>query len=282
MPKDQVQRYAESLERTIQQNYHSLKESIENFRELCFLVTPERGVPQDVIIEIRQLYKEIQNRLTEIRAIQQLLQGKYRQYYHRNPLRDREIIEFGFLAKNLYSKVEYTLMQKQAMAKRKEETSKAEPRGIPFQWFRSRDHQVLFLRNLRLLKELNYEETLQDGGQERREAMEEERRGLTLFSIQGDTNLINDIYLRARLREHDVIERFSKDELRGLFTHLKELTTQEVEDLLRRFIEEGEFKKLKCLLLRVQSPKGLKEDLMEEVKLTLERMAQGEIKTLLL
>ncbi len=282
MPKDQAQRYAESLERTIQQNYHSLKESIENFRELCFLVTPERGVPQDVIIEIRQLYKEIQNRLTEIRAIQQLLQGKYRQYYHRNPLRDREIIEFGFLAKNLYSKVEYTLMQKQAMAKRKEEISKAEPRAVPFQWFRSRDHQVLFLRNLRLLRELSYEETLEGDAQERREVMEEGSRGLTLFSIQGETNLINEIYLRARLRAHDVIERFSKDELHGLFTHLKEVTSQEVENLLRRFIGEEEFKRLKCLLLRVQSPKGLKENLMEEVKLTLERMAQGEIKTLLL
>lgn len=282
MPKDPAQRYAESLERTIQQNYHSLKESIENFRELCFLVTPERGVPQDVIIEIRQLYKEIQNRLTEIRAIQQLLQGKYRQYYHRNPLRDREIIEFGFLAKNLYSKVEYTLMQKQAMAKRKEEISKAEPRAVPFQWFRSRDHQVLFLRNLRLLRELSYEETPEGDAQERREVMEEGSRGLTLFSIQGETNLINEIYLRARLRAHDVIERFSKDELHGLFTHLKEVTSQEVENLLRRFIGEEEFKRLKCLLLRVQSPKGLKENLMEEVKLTLERMAQGEIKTLLL
>lgn len=282
MPKDQAQRYAESLERTIQQNYHSLKESIENFRELCFLVTPERGIPQDVIIEIRQLYKEIQNRLTEIRAIQQLLQGKYRQYYHRNPLRDREIIEFGFLAKNLYSKVEYTLMQKQAMAKRKEEISKAEPRAVPFQWFRSRDHQVLFLRNLRLLRELSYEETPEGDAQERREVMEEGSRGLTLFSIQGETNLINEIYLRARLRAHDVIERFSKDELHGLFTHLKEVTSQEVENLLRRFIGEEEFKRLKCLLLRVQSPKGLKENLMEEVKLTLERMAQGEIKTLLL
>ncbi len=282
MPKDQVQRYAESLERTIQQNYYSLKESVENFRELCFLVTPERGVPQDIIIEIRQLYKEIQNRLTEIKAIQQLLQGKYRQYYHRNPLRDREIIEFGFLAKNLYSKVEYTLMQKQAMAKRREETSKAESRGIPFQWFRSRDHQVLFLRNLRLLKELTHEETPPEGGQERREIMEEGSRGLTLFAIQGETNLINDIYLRARLREYDVIERFSKDELHGLFTHLKEVSSQEEEELLRRFIGEEEFKKLKCLLLRVRSLKGLKEDLMEEVKLTLERMARGEIKTLLL
>ncbi len=277
MPKDPVQQYAESLERTIQQNYYSLKESIENFKEMSLLVTPEREVPQEIIVEIRQLYKEIQNRLAEIKAIQQLLQGKYRQYYHRNPLRDREIIEFGFLAKNLYSKVEYTLIQKQAKAKRREEVSK----GFPFQWFRSRDHQVLFLRNLRLLKELNYEKPSEAGAQEMR-GVSEENRGFTLFSIQGGTDLINAIYLRAKLREHDVIERFSKDELRGLFIHLKEVSTQEVEELLRRFIEEEEFRKLKCLLLRVPSLKGFREDLMDEVKLILERMAPGEIKTVFL
>jgi len=281
MPKDPVQQYAESLERTIQQNYYSLKESIENFKEMALLVTPEREVPQEIIVEIRQLYKEIQNRLSEIKAIQQLLQGKYRQYYHRNPLRDREIIEFGFLAKNLYSKVEYTLMQKQAKAKRREEVSKGEPKGFPFQWFRSRDHQVLFLRNLRLLKELSYEAPSEAGAQEMR-GVSEENRGFTLFSIRGETELINAIYLRARLREQDVLERFSKDELHGLFIHLKEVSTEEVEKLLRRFIEEEERRKLKCLLLRVLSLKGLREGLMEEVKLILERMAPGEIKTVFL
>ncbi len=281
MPKDPVQQYAESLERTIQQNYYSLKERIENFKEMSLLVTPEREVPQEIIVEIRQLYKEIQNRLAEIKAIQQLLQGKYRQYYHRNPVRDREIIEFGFLAKNLYSKVEYTLMQKQAKAKRREEVSKGETKGFPFQWFRSRDHQVLFLRNLRLLKELSYEEPSEAGVQEMR-GVSEENRGFTLFSIRGETDLINAIYLRAKLREHDVIERFSKDELHGLFLHLKGVSTQEVEELLRRFIEEEEFRKLKCLLLRVPSLKGLREGLIEEVKLILERMAPGEIKTVFL
>ena len=45
MEKDRVQRYAESLEKTIQNNYHYLKETIEDFQEMCRMVTPERNVP---------------------------------------------------------------------------------------------------------------------------------------------------------------------------------------------------------------------------------------------
>ena len=39
--------------------------------------------PTGIVVDIREIYKEIRNRLTEIKAIEQLLQGKYRQYYHR-------------------------------------------------------------------------------------------------------------------------------------------------------------------------------------------------------
>ncbi|MGQ9637592.1 MAG: hypothetical protein ACUVT6_07340 [Thermodesulfobacteriota bacterium] len=282
MTKDPVQRYAESLERIIEQNYQFLKENVENFRELCLLVTPEREVPQEVIIDIRQLYKEIQNRLSEIKAIQQLLQGKYRQYYRRNPLRDREIMEVGFLVKNLFSKVEFTLLQKQARFKRREEISRVEPKGLPFQWFRLRDHQILFIRTLRILRDLYYEDPSESGAKERREISQDKGRGVTLFSIQGESNLINVIYLRCRLREYDVIERFSKDELRGLLTHLRDISSGEVEALLRRFIEDEELKKVKCLLLRIQSLKALKEDIVGEVKMALEQMAPGEIKTVFL
>jgi hypothetical protein len=63
------------------------------------MVTPERNVPKEIIVDIRELFKEIRNRLTEIKAVQQLLQGKYRQYYRRDSLRDKEILEFGLSLK---------------------------------------------------------------------------------------------------------------------------------------------------------------------------------------
>jgi hypothetical protein len=119
MEKDriQAQRYAISLARTIQNHYNYLKGTVEGFHEKCQRITPERKVPPDIINQIRQAYKEIRDRLTEIRAIQQLLQTKYRQFYHRDPIRDKEITEFEFLSKNCYSKFEYTLKEIEAKKK---------------------------------------------------------------------------------------------------------------------------------------------------------------------
>ena len=77
-------------------------------------VTSERIVPTGIITDIRQTYKEIQDQLTKIRGIHQLLESKYRQYYRRDSDREREIIEFAFLAKSLYSKFEYTLQEIEA------------------------------------------------------------------------------------------------------------------------------------------------------------------------
>ena len=67
--EERVQRYVKSLERTIQSNHHYLKETIEEFQDLCRMVTPERHVPAGILIDIREMYKEIRNRLTEIKAI---------------------------------------------------------------------------------------------------------------------------------------------------------------------------------------------------------------------
>jgi predicted nuclease with TOPRIM domain len=116
MEKDQIQnqRYALSLQRTIQNHYNSLKGAVDEFKEKCQRVTPDRKVPPDIITQIRGAYKEIRDRLNEVRAVQQLLQTKYRQFYHRDPIRDKEITEFEFISKNSYSRFEYTLKEIEA------------------------------------------------------------------------------------------------------------------------------------------------------------------------
>src|SRR4030042_109080 len=281
MPKDPMQRYAESLERTIQHNYNYLKENVEDFQGLCKLVTPEKSTPQEIVVDIRELYKEIRNRLTEIKAIQQLLQGKYHQFYQRKPLRDKEIMEFGCITKNCYSKFEYTLLQKQTIARAKEEEiSPGEQRGFPCQWFRSKEHQVIFIRNLRVLHELNYERPSDLKIEERREVIQHELRHLTLFFFKGEANSIDDLYSRMRLREHDIIERYARDELHGLLTHLREINPAGLEDLFQRFMESKGFSKLKCLLMGIHSPKDLEGEILDLLKKTSEEMTEGEVKML--
>ena len=103
------------------------------------MITAERIVPMDIITDIRQTYKEIQDQLTKISGVKQLLEGKYRQYYRRDSQRDREIMEFAFLAKSLYLKFESTLQEIEAKRRLrdKEEHLEAHRQRIPFPWFQS-------------------------------------------------------------------------------------------------------------------------------------------------
>ena len=282
MEKSRAQRYAESLQKSIESNHQYLKKTIEDFQEKCLMITPEREVPHGMVVDIREIYKEIRDRIKEVKAIQQLLQGKYRQYFRRDPLRDKEIMELGFLAKNCYSKFEYTLMQKKALkkAKESEKAPKIQPKGLLFQWFQSKENQVRLVRNLRNLNELDYESASDLKIEERREVVQNRPRGLTLFVFTGETKLIDDLHSRIRLREHDIIERYGVDELRGVFTHLREISPSEVEKMIQRFMEDSSFSKLKCLLLPIQSQQDLYADFSELIKKSLEGMREGEVRTL--
>jgi hypothetical protein len=278
MEKDRVQRYAGNLEKTIQNNYHYLKKTMDDFQEMCRMVTPERNVPREIIADIRELYKEIRNRLTEIKAVEQLLQGKYRQYYHRDSLRDKAIMEFGFIAKNCYSKFEYTLLQIEAMKKSKDSSHIMEHPGQSFQWFHSKENQVVLIKNLRLLMELDYEPTPEGVSDERRDLTGP--RSLTFFLFHGDPASLDKLQSQTQFREHDIIERHQQNEIRGVFTHLREIDPSEVEKVIQHLLESKGLTQLKCLLLPIHSPKDLEGDLLNLTKTTLQEMAEGELKTL--
>ncbi len=281
MEKDRVQRYVESLERTIQNNHHYLKETIEDFQKLCcHIITPKLRVPREIIINIREIYKEIQDRLAEIKAIQQLLQGKYRQYYWRNILRDKEIMEFEIITKYCNSKFEYILMQIEArkMLREKEPLPKVDHQRKSFQWFSSKENQVTFIKNLRILMELDYEPTPEVIGEERREMTGE--RTLTLFLFNGDSHSLDKLQSQIRLREHDIIERLDRNELRGVMTHLRKADSSEVEKIFQHFMESRGFTELKCLLLPIYSQKDLEVDVSSLINTTLQEMKEGEVKTI--
>ncbi len=277
MEQDRVQRYVKSLERTIQNNHHYLKETMEEFQDMCRMVTPERHVPTGIFIDIREMYKEIRNRLTEIKAIQQLLQGKYRQYYRRDSLRDKEIMEFGFIAKNCYSKFEYTVIQIGAMKRLREQAPKAEHPGGPIPWFHSEENNVALIKNLRMLKELDYEPIPQEMGEERRDTVG--NRTLTFFLFRGDSPSLDDLQSRVQFREHDLMERYGPNEIRGVLTHLGKVDPFEIEKKFQQLMESKGLAKLKCLLLPIHSPKDLEEDLLKLVDATLEEMGEGGLRT---
>jgi hypothetical protein len=278
MEQDQVQRYVKSLEKTIQNNHHYLKQTVEDFQEMCRMVAPEKHIPTGILSDIREMYKEIRNRLTEIKAIQQLLQGKYRQYYRRDSLRDKEIMEFGFIVKNCYSKFEYTMLQIGAIKRLKESSPGGEHPDRPFQWFHSKENQVALIKNLRILTELDYETTPEEIGRERRETAGS--RSLTLFLFRGDSLSLDHIQSQIQLREHDIIERYSQEEIRGILTHLRKIEPPEVEKIFQHFMVARGLTKLKCLLLPIRSPENLEGNVLDSIKTTFQEMAEGELRTL--
>jgi len=284
MERERFQGYVASLEQIMKNTHFDLGEAMDQFHGLCLRVTPERIVPVGIITDIRQTYKEIQDQLTKIRGVNQLLESKYRQYYRRDSQRDREIIEFAFLAKSLYSKFEYILQEIEAKRSLRDRGDRlgAYLHRIPFAWFHSRENQIILLQNLRSLYELDYK-TLSDlECVQRRVVIRNEKRSVSLFVLSGEATLIDNLQSRMQLREYDIKERFTRDELRGALTHLREISLSEVERVIKRFTDSSEFSKLKCLLLSIQSHKDLEKEILGTAENILHGMGEGEVRTLLI
>ncbi len=280
MEDNRARSYVRSLERTIENDHHYLKGAVEDLQEMCRMVTPERSVPSGVIVDVRELYKEIQSRLTEIKAIQQLLRGKYRHYARRDPLQDKELLELGFIVKTTYSKFENNLkviVEKQK-GKEREQALRTLQKGKILQWFRSRENQIMLLRNIRVLKELDYTPVPGQDTDERRSL--EGVRGLTLFLIQGDAPSLDSLQSQLRLREHDLLERYHEKELRGVLAHLREIDSSEIESLIHGLLGSRGFANLKSLFLSVQPHPDLNFERMDLIEKILEEMKEGEVRTL--
>jgi hypothetical protein len=283
MERERFQTYVASLEQILRNTHFDLTDAMKQLQDLCVRVTPERIIPMGIITDVRQTYKEIQDQLTKIRGVHQLLESKYRQYYRRDSLRDREIFESAFLAKSLYWKFECTLQEIEA---KKNLRDKKEPLGvpprIPLAWFHSNENQTILLQNLRSLYELDYK-TLSDlECVQRRVVIQNGKRSISLFILSGEATLIDHLQSHMRLREYDIQERFTRDELRGALTHLREVSPSEAEKVIRRFTESSEFSKLKCLLLSIQSLKDLEKEILGSTENILQVMAEGEVRTLLI
>jgi hypothetical protein len=274
------QAYVASLEQAMENIYFDLKEAIDQFQEYCLMITPERIAPAEVITDIHQTYKHIQDQLAKISGVRQLLEGKYRQYYHRDHQREKELTKFTFLAKSLYFKFGYTLQEMEAKRRLKDkgEYFKAYRQRVPFPWFHSKRNQIVLLRNLRTLGELDYKTRFDLKYEQRRQVIQSGPRSVSLFTLSGEATLIDNVQSRMRLREHDIKERFAREELRGALTHLREVSPPEVERVIRRFVDTNEFSRLRGLLLTIQSQQDLEKEILGSAENMLRMMGMGELK----
>ena len=281
MEKLRAQKYAESLDRVIQNNHNYLKGIMNDFEQKCMLVTSVKTVPARIVIEIPETYRGVQSRLNEINAIQQLLRAKYFLYARRDPRRDKEITDLGYIAKTAFSKFEHMLKQieEEGRLREVEQPAEVEMRVSPFLFFRDEENQVMFLRNWRILQELDYEISA-SRVEEKREVSKDKARSLTLFIFKGDPKYVDELQSRMIFREHDVVERYSPDELRGILTHLREVQPGEVEKIFERFKTIKGYSNLKCLLIPIQSQKDYEGDIIGSVEKAFSEMTEGQVKTL--
>jgi hypothetical protein len=273
MDKLRSQKYAESLERVIQNNHAYLKGLMTEFEEKCMLVVSAKAAPPRILVEIPETYRSVQNRLNEIRAVQQLLRAKYFLYARKDPRRDKEISDLVNTAKAAYSKFEYSRKQTAETAERREEKSG------PFVFFRDEENQVMFLRNWRILQELDYEISA-SRVEEKREVTKEKPRSLTLFVFKGEPKNVDELQSRMVFREHDVIERHNPEEIRGLLTHLREVQPGEVEKIFERFKALRGYASLKCLLIAIRSQRDYEGDIAGAMQKAFSEMEVGQVKTL--
>jgi hypothetical protein len=287
MERDRAQKRAESLEKTIQNHTLFLKKAVEAFQKKCLSIFPQKSIPLDQVIEIRDGYKEIRNRLTEVKATQQLVQEKYRSYARKDPVREKELNELEAQAETCYSKFEYTLIQlrDEEIIWDRERTEEEDATGATQDpssgWFRSKENQEIFVRNLQTLRDVDREKST--GAGDRREiAAPRSANGqsFTLFVFTGDPHSLDELQIQIHLRERDIIERTTKEELRGVLIHLKEVDPSEMESILQRFMKSGRFSHLKCLLLRMQSHTDVGREVMDLISRNVKEMAEGDVVTL--
>jgi len=277
-----IKGYVASLDQIVKSGHLWLEETVEDLQEKVRMVTPERHVPQSWIAEIRKIYREIQDQLNKIKGVQQLLQGKYRQHYRRDIVRDKEILEFAFVAKNCYLRFESILEQSEVIKRLRggESLSERSPAERTLRWFHSSEHQGMLLRNLRELNALGYEILPDAGGRERRKVVQEKPRSVSLFILSGEEKFMDGLQSRMRLRTYDISERFGRKELRGALIHLKETSPSDAAKVILRSVGREEYSQVKCLLIPIRSPKDLERKELSSADMLLQKMAQGEIRKL--
>jgi hypothetical protein len=284
MEKERVQRYVANLEQVMRSTHLDLRGTMIQFQECSQRLSKERTIPPGIIIDIRKIYMGIHDQLTKIKGINQLLENRYKPYYRRDHVRDREISEFGVLSKKLYTRFESMLQEIEAKGKliEKEEDSEVCNKRVSSQWFRSRENQLVLLGNLRSLYELDYIYKTGPGvdTERKRRVIQGKLRSLSLFVLSGEGGVIDTLQSRMRLREYDIKERYAKDELRGVLTHLREISAAEVEGVIKRYIDSREVPSLKCLLLWIQSQEDLGKETLGSADTILKEMTRGEVRTL--
>ena len=257
------------LIRVIEKNQQYLDAMAEDLKKKLAGGASLEQVPVSILQEALKTYEDMRTRLLEIGAVEQLLARKQNKPAPQDTARQKLIEELdaqiGVLSRRI-PKPSPTAAK-----------TTAQHRQTPSdQWLRTEEDSVAFTKNARLLDELEYAPA---SPPVEKRVVQRSGRGFTLFSLRGPAAALDALHPRLKFREHDIIERFSATEVRGVLTHLRQVMTDDVVNIFRRLIT-SQFSEVVCILVRLQSPDHLGEHLLQYLDRMTEEMRPGQIRSM--
>lgn len=283
MEQDRNKRYAENLESVIIKNQQYLESVIDDFQSSCLAAAGMRLIPAGLLADIRERYRKMLSRLREIQAIRQLLRAKYRAYLHRNANQDKQIADIHRQIKSYYAKVERNIPSSAAQPSNQQIRPPAE------QWLKTIDSSVAFTKNIRLLDDLEYASTAPPAvasgvelcAEKASRRSQQAGRSFTLFSARGPAPAMDAFVPSIRLWDHDIMERFSATEVRGVLTHLCPVTSDTITLIFARLLAD-QFRDVKCIIITIGSPDDIHEGLFGKLEQAAAELSPGRIRIIAL
>jgi hypothetical protein len=270
------------LIRVIEKNQQYLDAMAEELKKKLAGGASLEQVPSTILREALAVYEDMRTRLLEIGAVEQLLARKQNRTAPQDPARQRLITELD----SQIAAISRSLPQRPSAAGGAPEPAGGRRPTPSEQWLRTEEDSVAFTRNVRLLDELDYAPAApappgSPAAPDSRRIVEQSGRGFTLFSVRGPAAALDALHPQIRFREHDIIERFSAGEVRGVLTHLRQVLTEDVVNIFRRLIT-SRFSEVVCILVRLQSPDHLGGHLLQYLDRMAEEMRPGQIRSVII
>jgi hypothetical protein len=277
------------LEKLLENEYLRLKGELDAFQKKCLELIAQKNVSSGTLLDIQEVYEHIRNRVNEVRALEKERRQKVASIGNAGPPWEKKLAELESAVEAAYARFETavpSLKEDEFLGRRgekaEEEAAGDTDRLASFSWFRSRENQEIFLRNVQTLGDFRGD-PFQGAGDRRNGASLRSPNGqsMTLFVFAGDGQSLDELQSQIQLRERDILERYSREELRGVLIHSRGVVDpSEMESILRRFLKKSLFSQLKCLLVRIQAQSDLRAEVFDLIQQSLQEMTEGEIKNL--
>ena len=265
-----------NLERVIEKNQRYLDSAGELQRKILGTASLEKA-PVSVLKDVLKLYQDMRSRIFEMEAVQRLLNHRLRKDHRSDPKRQKLIAVLDAQISALSARLEEVDAPGPGVARGTTGKVPSPARPPSDRWLRIEQDSLAFTINARLLDELEYETPPQPGGPVR--VVQKSGRGFTLFTLRGPASALDALHPCIRLRQHDIVERFSATEIRGVMTHLRRTATGDIKHIFERLLT-SRFSDVKCVLTGLPSPDQLDEHFLEYLERMVDKMRPGEIRTI--